>query len=124
MINQRQSRRDQRTVSLDQSLVRAALWRGPVAMTAWMSRPSDFDLDEIWNPRRHRLLGQIGLNLAAADSDDPELPRLTEIARKQWVEHHLVARRRGPPGAIRRWTSARARRAWGRGRSRTEPPGT
>jgi len=89
-------RRDPRSAVLDAALVRAALWRGDDAVRAWAQRPDDFDLDEIWNPGRHCLLGQIGVNLSAAGCDDAEVPRLAGIARKQWVEHQLTGRRLAP----------------------------
>lgn len=90
------TRRDARSAVLDAALVHAALWHGAAAVEAWRGRPADFQLDEIWNPGRHRLLGQIGINLAAAGCDESDVPRMSGIARKQWVEHQLAAARLRP----------------------------
>ena len=87
------SRERQRLVAL----VRAATSTGSDAVAAWATRPDDFDLDEIWDRELARLLPAIGIALADAGHDDPDLPRLRGMQRKAWVEHQLQA------AALRPW---------------------
>ena len=77
-------------------LLRTATSTGDAAVAGWASLPADFDLDEIWDPDLASLLGAAGRSLAGAGSDDPALPRLAGIARKNWVEHQLEIRNWSP----------------------------
>lgn len=95
-------RREQRRLELAAGLLRTATSTGDAAIAAWASLPDDFDLDEIWEPDLAGLLGSAGRALGGAGRDDPALPRLAGIARKNWVEHQLEIRNWSPVAAALR----------------------
>lgn len=73
--------------------LRAALAQPDDALVAWNRMRSTVDLDDCWDRDIIRLLPLVATNLAAANPDHPDLPRLRGVQRNLWVQgqHTAVA---------------------------------
>jgi O-antigen/teichoic acid export membrane protein len=78
-----------RPTALQRQLLQIALGDPDTAGKAWRSLPAMFSLDDL-EPGSFELLPLIYRNLAAAQPEDPELPRLKGIYRRSWVKNNLL----------------------------------
>lgn len=77
-------------------MLRAALLAPAEAAGAWRALTDQVALDDLWDAEIHRLLPLVHANLRAAGIDDPDLPRLKGLHRRQWYENQMRIHRVRP----------------------------
>jgi len=84
----RYARRDPWPTRQEELLLRAALLRGPTALSAWAQWKSTVDFDDI-DSESYRLVPQLYCSLRDQAVSDPLLGRLRGIYRRTWYQNQL-----------------------------------
>jgi hypothetical protein len=82
--------------ALQLELLRVALWPPAAAMRHWERLRPGFALDDVWDHATYRLLPLVHRRLVALGVDDPVLPRLKGLHRREWYRNRVTVARVAP----------------------------
>ena len=82
--------------ALQLELLRVSLWPVDAAVRHWQRLRSGFVLDDVWDADTYRLLPLVHRRLVALGVDDPVLPRLKGVHRREWYRNRVTVSRLAP----------------------------
>jgi hypothetical protein len=89
-------RRSPWPTALQLELLRVALWPPDAATRHWERLRTGFVLDDVWDPDTYRLLPLVHRRLVALGVDDPVLPRLKGVHRREWYRNRVTVSQVAP----------------------------
>jgi Uncharacterised nucleotidyltransferase len=75
--------------ALQLQLLRVALLEPEVAVATWRRLRPEFVLDDVWDRETYQLLPLVYRKLATLEIDEPVLPRLKGLHRREWYQNQV-----------------------------------
>jgi Uncharacterised nucleotidyltransferase len=75
--------------ALQLELLRVALWEPEAAVATWKRLRPEFVIDDVWDRETYLLLPLVYRKLATLEIDDPVLPRLKGLHRREWYQNQV-----------------------------------